>query len=61
MRRGRPGLGVLGGLLFGLGVALLLQQFGIWPLDALSLYGLPVVGILIGWLIARGAPFGRRA
>jgi len=61
MRRGRPVLGILGGLLFGLGVAILLQQFGVWPLDAVALYGLPALGIVIGWLIARRAPFGGRA
>jgi cell division protein FtsX len=59
MQRGRPVLGVLGGLLLGLGGAVLIQQFGLWPLDALLLYGLPVVCILIGVMVARMAPFGK--
>lgn len=59
MRRGRPVLGVLGGLFLGLGGAVLIQQFGFWPLDPLLLYGLPVLGILIGIGVARWTPFGR--
>jgi hypothetical protein len=59
MRRGRPVLGVIGGLLLGLGGAVLVQQFGLWPLDALLLYGLPLVCIVLGLGISRWAPFGR--
>ena len=58
MRRGRPVLGVLGGLLLGLGGAILIQQFGLWPLDALLLFGLPIICILLGVVLARSAPFG---
>jgi len=58
MQRGRPVLGVLGGLLLGLGGAILIQQFGLWPLDALLLFGLPVICILLGVVLARSAPFG---
>jgi hypothetical protein len=58
MRRGRPVLGVIGGLLLGLGGAILIQQFGLWPLDALLLFGLPVICILLGVIMARSAPFG---
>jgi hypothetical protein len=58
MQRGRPVLGVLGGLLLGLGGAILIQQFGLWPLDALLLFGLPIIGILLGVVLARSAPFG---
>jgi hypothetical protein len=60
MRRGRPVLGVIGGLLLGLGAAFLIQQFGLWPLDPLLTYGLPVIGIVLGLLLARRAPFGGR-
>lgn len=60
MRRGRPLLGVVGGLLLGLGGAVLIQQFGLWPLDPLLLYGMPVLLILVGLLLARWAPFGGR-
>jgi len=58
MQRGRPVLGVLGGLLLGLGGAILIQQFGLWPLDALLLFGLPIICILLGVVLARSAPFG---
>jgi len=57
-RRGRPILGVIGGLLFGLGLAVFLQQAGVWPLDLVSVIALPVIGILLGVLMARRAPFG---
>ncbi len=57
-RKGRPVLGVIGGLLFGLGLSVFLQQAGVWPLDAISLIGLPIVGIIIGVVMARKAPFG---
>lgn len=60
-RRGRPILGGVGGFLLGLGVAVLLQQYGVRPLDALSLYGLPVLGIVIGVLLAKWAPIGGRS
>lgn len=56
--KGRPVLGVISGLFFGLFVAVLLQQFGIRPLDSLSLFGLPAVGLVAGLLLARTAPFG---
>lgn len=59
MQRGRPVLGVLGGLLLGLGGAILIQQFGLWPLDALLLFGLPVLCIVLGLVLARSAPFGQ--
>lgn len=59
MQRGRPVLGVLGGLLLGLGGAILIQQFGLWPLDAFLLFGLPVLCIVLGFVMARSAPFGR--
>ena len=51
-------LGVLGGLLLGLGGAILIQQFGLWPLDAVLLFGLPVLCIILGLVLARSAPFG---
>jgi hypothetical protein len=58
--RGRPVLGVIGGLLLGLGGAVLIQQAGLWPLDALLLYGLPALGIVLGLVMAAVAPFGGR-
>jgi hypothetical protein len=59
--RGRPVLGAISGLFFGLFLALLLQQFGIWPLDNLRFFGLPAVGLILGLLMAWWAPFGRQA
>lgn len=60
-RRGRPVLGAFGGLLMGLGAAVLLQQFGISSLDAITLYGLPVAGLAIGVALALWAPFGGKS
>jgi hypothetical protein len=55
---GRPLVGAIGGFLFGLGSAVFLQQAGVYPLTALSLYGFPVLGIVLGMLLARWAPLG---
>lgn len=57
--RGRPVVGVICGFLFGLFVAVLLQQLSIRPLDTVSLIGFPVAGIVLGLLLAATAPFGR--
>lgn len=58
--KGRPILGVISGLLFGFFLALTLQQFGIYPLTTLSLIGLPVLGVVLGLVMAAWAPLGRR-
>jgi hypothetical protein len=58
--KGRPVLGFISGLLFGLFLALVLQQFGIMPLNTLSVIGLPVIGIILGLGMAAWAPFGKR-
>lgn len=58
--RGRPVLGVIFGLLFGVFLALLLQQFSIRPLDNLSVFGFPLLGVAIGLALAKWAPFSRR-
>lgn len=57
--RGRPVLGVIGGLLCGLGLAVFLQQAGVLGLGAVTLYGFPAVGIIAGLILARVAPLGR--
>jgi hypothetical protein len=57
---GRPVLGFFSGLLFGLFLALVLQQFGIMPLSTLSVIGFPVIGIVLGLGLAAWAPFGKR-
>ena len=59
--RGRPVLGAIAGLLFGLFVAFDLQQFGVRPLDNLSLFGLPIAGLVLGLVLAFTAPFKRGA
>lgn len=57
--RGRPGIGSISGLLFGLFLALFLQQWAIYPLTPLSVLGLPLLGLILGLLLAAWAPFGR--
>jgi hypothetical protein len=58
--RGRPVLGAVSGLLFGLFVAVDLQQFGVRPLDSVSLFVLPAIGLVLGLLLAWWAPFARK-
>ena len=57
---GRVLVGIVAGLLFGAGVALTLQQFGVRPLDTLSLVGAPLVGVVLGVVIAFWRPFSGR-
>lgn len=57
--RGRPILGVFGGLIMGLGLMLVLQQAGIYPLTALSVFGLPILGVILGLVMAAWAPLGK--
>lgn len=59
--KGRPVLGFISGLLFGLFLALTLQQFGIMPLTTLTLIGFPIIGIVIGLGLASVAPFGTKS
>jgi hypothetical protein len=54
----RPVLGAICGLVFGLFVALDLQQFSVRPLDSLSLFGLPLLGLLIGLALGMTSPLG---
>ncbi len=56
--RGRPIIGIIGGLLFGIGLALVLQQAGVYPLKPASVYGLPIVGVVLGLVMAGWAPLG---
>jgi hypothetical protein len=57
-RRGHTVLGVFGGLLFGFGLAVLLQQAGLYPLNGISGYVLPLVMAILGFILGRTAPFG---
>lgn len=57
--KGRPILGAVAGLFLGLFLAVDLQQFGIRPLDTISVIGFPVIGLALGLLIAWWAPLGK--
>lgn len=52
-------LGGVSGLFFGLFLSIALMMFGIWPLDALSVFGLPILFLLVGVGLAWWAPLGR--
>lgn len=56
---GRPVLGGVSGFFFGVFFALALMMFGIWPLDALSVFGLPILFLVVGVGLALWAPLGR--
>jgi hypothetical protein len=53
-------MGAIAGLFFGAFIAIDLQQFGIRPLDNLSVIGLPIIGLVLGLAFAMWAPLGRR-
>ena len=57
--RGRPVLGALSGLIFGLFLGLDLLFFGMVQLDSVLLTILPFVGLVLGIVLARWAPLGR--
>lgn len=59
-RRGRPILGAVSGLFLGAFLALDLQQFSIRPLDNLSVYGLPLIGLALGVILGLWGPIRRR-
>jgi hypothetical protein len=59
-RRGRPVLGAVSGLIFGLMVGLDLTMFKVRALDAMTLIGLPVIGLALGIVIGVKAPFGKK-
>lgn len=58
MMKGRPILGVVGGFLFGLFGGVTLILFGVIPLHSDLLWILPLVGLLLGLILAAWAPFG---
>ncbi len=55
---GRPVLGVVSGFFFGLFLGTTLFLFGVLPLDSILLLILPIVGIVLGLVMAWWAPFG---
>ena len=59
-RKGRPILGAISGLLFGLFIALDLHMFNVASISNSAVaIGLPIAGMLLGIAIAMWAPRGR--
>jgi uncharacterized membrane protein YhaH (DUF805 family) len=56
--KGRPVLAVIAALLAAITLALILQQFSVWPLDNLTTIVLPIVMVVLGLLLAKLAPLG---
>ncbi len=59
MMKGRPILGILSGFMFGLFGGLTLILFGAIPLHSDLLWILPLLGLLLGLILAAWAPFGK--
>ena len=57
--KGRPILGVITGFLFGLFLGVTLFLYGVIPLSSDMLWILPLLGILLGLIMAAWAPFGK--
>jgi hypothetical protein len=57
---GRPVLGAISGLFFGLFLSLALLTFGIVALDSIVIVILPVLFLLLGIVWGAWAPLGRR-
>ena len=58
-QRGRPVLGAVSGFFLGLFVGLDLLFFGVVPLDSAVITVAPVVGLVLGVVLAFAAPLGR--
>ena len=58
-RRGRPVLGAVAGLLFGLFLALDLVLIGTIALSSVALVALPILGCIGGGVLGRWSPIGR--
>jgi len=59
--KGHPILGIISGFLFGLFLGITLFLFGVIPLNSPWLWILPLLGILLGLIMAAWAPFGKGA
>jgi hypothetical protein len=57
--KGHPILGIISGFLFGLFLGIALFLYGVIPLSSMWLWILPLLGILLGLIMAAWAPFGR--
>ena len=60
MRRGRPILGAVMGLLFGISLGVALLVFGVLALDSILLVVLPVLFLILGGVWGKLAPLGGR-
>jgi hypothetical protein len=58
---GRPVLGTIFGLLFGFFLALVLQQWSVYPLTTLSVIGLPLIFMAVGILLGVWGPMATTA
>jgi hypothetical protein len=59
--RGRPILGAISGLIFGLGLALLLLGLGVLPFESIAVTVLPPAGLVLGLVLGLWAPVRREA
>lgn len=57
--KGHPILGIISGFLFGLFLGIALFLYGVLPLNSAWLWILPLLGILLGLVMAAWAPFGK--
>ena len=57
--KGHPILGIISGFLFGLFLGIALFLYGVIPLSSSWLWILPLLGILLGLIMAAWAPFGK--
>lgn len=57
--KGHPILGIISGFLFGLFLGIALFLYGVLPLNSSWLWILPLLGILLGLVMAAWAPFGK--
>ena len=58
--KGRPILGVISGFMFGLFLGPTLFMWGLIPLHSDLMWILPLLGIVLGLVMAWWAPFGRK-
>jgi hypothetical protein len=58
MMKGRPVLGVVSGFFFGVFAGISLFLWGVIDLHSVLLWILPLVGIVLGLVMAAWAPFG---
>jgi hypothetical protein len=59
MMKGRPILGIVAGFLFGLFGGVTLVLYGVIPLNSDLIWILPLLGLLLGLILAAWAPFGK--